>query len=180
MNEIWIDIVGYNGNYQISNLGRVKSIGRKVDSINHKKKSTSTVHEKILKSSKYRYESVFLSKSGISKMALVHRLIATVFIPNPENKPQVNHKNGNKLDNRIENLEWCNASENSIHAYKNNLTKAVKGELVGSSKLLESEASELLQLHYMYGLNQRKTAKEYNLCQATIRELLIRQTWKHL
>ena len=69
------------------------------------------------------YYRITLSKNGITKMYTLHRIIAITFIPNPEHKTQINHKDGNKLNNNVNNLEWCTISENMIHAYKHNLMK---------------------------------------------------------
>lgn len=111
---MWKDIIGHEGHYQVSNLGRVKSLQRTLmQSNNH----PITINEKILKPSLngMDYWTVCL---GYRNRQRVHRLIAKAFIPNPENKPFINHKNGVRKDNRIENLEWCTHSENMIHAYR--------------------------------------------------------------
>lgn len=106
--EIWKDVVGYEGLYQVSNLGNVKSL-------NYRSKGIS----KILKYSLlYGYPSLSLTKDGIYKTYRIHRLVAIAFIDNPNNKPQVNHKNGNRADNSLNNLEWVTNKENVIHAYK--------------------------------------------------------------
>lgn len=112
MEEIWKDIPEYEGMYQISNLGNVKS-----QHYNHMKGQKPG---KLLKVAlmKNGYVTLGLRMCDTNKTHLLHRLIAEAFIPNPENKPNVNHINGIRNDNRIENLEWCTQSENILHAFK--------------------------------------------------------------
>ena len=100
--EIWRDVDGFAGMYQVSNMGGVKSLVR---------------GQRILEPSTQSegYKSVTLYKNGIRTQQLVHRLVASAFLPNPENKDMVNHKNGVRSDNRIENLEWNTRSENERH-----------------------------------------------------------------
>ena len=120
--ETWKDIAGYEGFYQVSNSGRVKSLDRYMDRLDGKRGYRIS---KILKP-QYNwkgYKSVTLKKNGTYKPMFAHRLVALHFIPNTENKPQVNHINGIKDDNRVENLEWCTAKENIQHYWKNPKTK---------------------------------------------------------
>lgn len=124
MEEIWKDIAGYEGLYQVSNLGRVKSLERKTyDTV---RKYTRKIEERILKLrlGTPKYYSVILTQKGIQKIFRVHVLVATAFIPNPNNYPVVNHKNGIKTDNRSENLEWCTYKHNSQEALRLGLTKS--------------------------------------------------------
>ena len=121
IDEIWKDIPDYEGLYQVSNLGRIKRL-------EHKRKNNlintdSTYKEHILKPAKQtsEYMYIVLCKNGKTKGFRVHRLVAQTFIPNPENKPQVNHIDTNKSNNNVNNLEWCSRSENMIHAYSHNL-----------------------------------------------------------
>lgn len=115
LNEEWKDIKDYEGLYQVSNYGRVKSLERLL----YKRH----VLCKILKSGKDKrqYEQVALSKNGKLKTFRVHRLVAQAFILNPENKPQINHIDCNKQNNNVNNLEWCTNGENGKHAWDNGL-----------------------------------------------------------
>lgn len=117
MIEVWRDIPGYENCYQASNLGRVRSLDRYIAQLNNGTVCNVLYRGKVLKPAidKDGYERLKLRSLKINA---VHRIVALTFIPNPENKPQVNHINGNRADNRIENLEWCTNSENHIHAHR--------------------------------------------------------------
>lgn len=116
MNLIVKNLLGYEGLYLIDSLGNIVSCPRQNG-------SRFVNQYKILgtKTNKFGYKEVALSKDGKTKTVLLHRLIAVHFVDNPHNLPCVNHKNGIKTDNRIENLEWCTKSQNTKHAYDNNL-----------------------------------------------------------
>lgn len=116
MNLIVKNLLGYEGLYLIDSLGNIVSCPRQNG-------SRFVNQYKILgtKTNKFGYKEVALSKDGKTKTVLLHRLIAIHFVDNPHNLPCVNHKNGIKTDNRIENLEWCTKSQNTKHAYDNNL-----------------------------------------------------------
>ena len=113
MEEIWKEIPGCDGKYQVSSTGKVKSMNYR----------GNTGIEKTLKLSRdkdgYLRASIYIS--GKQRYFMVHRLVASAFIPNPNEKPEVNHKNGVKDDNRLENLEWVTTSENQKHAYDTGL-----------------------------------------------------------
>lgn len=114
-NEIWKDVVDFEGCYQISNIGRLRSMDRIVG-----KKSPRFQKGVIIKlcTAKSGYQYLDLHRDNLDFGTNIHRLVAMAFIPNPKNKPQVNHKNGIRDDNRVENLEWATLSENHLHAYK--------------------------------------------------------------
>lgn len=121
-NEIWKPIKGYEGLYDISNMGRVKSLSRTIyNEGNYAKQFKSK--EKILKSvdDGNGYMKVFLYNDGHRKHYKVHRLVAEAFILNPKNKPEINHIDGNKMNNVYSNLEWCDRSYNVKHAWDTGL-----------------------------------------------------------
>jgi len=134
--EIWQQLTDYEGIYEISNFGNVKTLA------NNKEKC-----EKIMKGTIAKgYVRVTLRKNNIAKICLVHRLVAKQFIPNLEKKEQVNHINGLKSDNKVSNLEWNTSFENMQHASKNNLLNVVKGEKHHSFKLSELKKIEIFSL----------------------------------
>lgn len=125
LKEIWKDIPGYEGFYQISNCGRVKSLERDTTSI-HKngnilQKTVRHENEKIMSGNIKRtgYIEISLSKNGKTKYFLVHRLVAQAFIPNPEKLKTVNHKDENKENNYVENLEWLSQKDNNNYGNRN-------------------------------------------------------------
>jgi hypothetical protein len=116
MEEIWKDVVGYEGHYKVSNLGRVKSLDRSRVTERGKLFNFKGKFLKFNYNVRHKYPQVKLSVAGLEKTFKVHRLVAIAFIPNPENKYCVNHKNFNRLDCRVENLEWMSLEENNEHA----------------------------------------------------------------
>lgn len=124
MEEVWKNINGYNGLYQVSNLGRVRSMPRVIN----RSIGTCVTKERILKTFQLKggYVNVMLRINGKSVNHNVHRLVAETFIPNINpNYDCVNHIDGNKANNRIDNLEWCNHSINCLHSYDNGMSKKV-------------------------------------------------------
>ncbi len=157
MKEIWKDIPNYKGLYQASNLGRVKN------------KKTN----KILKSSlsmKNGYNQLVLCKNDEHKVFKIHRLIAKTFIPNPENKPQVNHIDGNKQNNNVENLEWCTIKENLNHAINSGLfTKERSAKISRANKGKNNPRAKIL---LQYDLNNN-FIKEWNYAKEASKKLKI-------
>ena len=133
-NEIWKDIAGYEGVYQVSNLGRVRSIRRK----------TNTICGKILTPilTYQGYERVRLYKNGKSRLFLVHRLVAGAFVVNLDNKPMVNHIDENKRNNCANNLEWCTHIENCYHGTAIKRTKEALTNHPKKSKPVEQHTKD--------------------------------------
>lgn len=135
--EVWKDILGYEGVYQISSHGRVYSVRRDL---------YISVYEK------NTYSYVSLSFKNKRKHIRLHKIVAQHFIPNPKNKPQINHINGKKNDNRVINLEWCTAKENSEHATKfglrNMLRKMIVTSLKGRKKRTLHSTTELIKFFW--------------------------------
>ncbi len=132
--EIWKDIEGYEGYYQISNLGRVKSLKRVILKSDGK---TKTIPERIRATHKDHlgYERLCLQKDGKQELKKIHRLVAIAFIPNPDNLPVVNHKDENPSNNKVDNLEWCTQKYNSNYGTRNEKLSLNHTGLVSKRKL---------------------------------------------
>ena len=154
MNEIWEDIDGYGGDYQVSNFGRVKSF-------KHRKPL-------IMKPGvdAYGYPQVGLCRNNKHNSHKIHRLVAMAFIPNPLNKPEINHIDGCKSNNHVDNLEWVTAQENSRHAYATGLQVARQGEDGTTAKLTNKQA-EFIR-NNPDGLTCRQLAKMFGVAETTI------------
>jgi hypothetical protein len=161
MNEVWEDIIGYEGFYQVSDLGRVKSLRFNKEIILKFGVDWSG------------YLLVNLFKNGIPKNMKAHRLVALTFIPNPENKLEVNHKDGIKTNNNIENLEWSTRAENCLHAWGVGLSK-------GNSRLKESEVLQIRDLYKSERFNQMEIAELYNCSKRNIYKIVNRETWEYI
>lgn len=153
--EVWKDIEGYEGYYQVSNLGRVKSF-----------KCNSP---KILKNGKCTMGYYMVSLNNSSRR--IHRLVAETFIQNPSNKKTVNHKNGVKGDNHVDNLEWATQKENVIHSLRTGLKK---------TKLTEEDVLEIRRKYIPISYSMGVLSKEYNVSKLSIFSIIHRNGWTHI
>lgn len=150
MQEIWKDIKGYEGLYQVSNLGRVKSLERTVNVNGKNQYTTFNIHKKIsgkiikIKETKYGYNQVCLQRNNNKKYLYVHRLVAQAFLPNLKNKPHINHIDCDKNNNNVTNLEWVNPKENVVHSIINGGKQPELMELYTEIKRLKKE-NEMLK-----------------------------------
>jgi hypothetical protein len=168
MSDIWTKIPNYN-NYSVSEDGVVRR-----DAGYGCRKS------RILKpdTDKHGYKKVTLSKNSKQKRFLVHRLVAEAFIPNVENKPHVNHKDSNRLNNRVCNLEWVTPRENQLHAY-NFGNKDHSGSRNGRSILKEKDVLEIKSLLSL-GKSCKSIATTYGVSYQAINDIRLKRRWRHL
>lgn len=178
--EEWRDVVGYKGYYQVSNFLRLKSLGKKIET----KTGQAINRREVLMKTNVRkdgYVQVRLSKASKRKSFLFHRIIADAFISNPENKPYINHKDGNTLNNSISNLEWCTQKENVIHGFKMGLTVSLFGE---NHKLSKLSNEKVLSIRRLYSINPNfnrgNVAKKLGVNNACISKIIYRKTWNHI
>ncbi len=164
--EVFVNIQGYEG-YQVSNHGRVKN----------------SKTDKILKPYLTRgYYRVSLYNASGRKCKLVHRLVAQAFIPNPDNKSDVNHINGCKTDANACNLEWATASENMSHAHQNGLRPKIntQGKKNGFSKLTESQVIEIKHLLADGKYTQKTIGSQFNVSRSTVKNIKSGRRWSHV
>ena len=142
--EVWKDIKGYEGLYECSNLGHIKNIQR---------------NRLLSLPVKRKYKQCTLSKNDVKSYYFVHRIVAELFIENKYNKEQVNHIDGDKLNNNVLNLEWCTRSENQLHAFKTGLQKSKRGEATKASKTILQLSTDgfIIDVFDSYMIAQQKT-----------------------
>lgn len=161
IDEVWKDVAGYNGFYLVSNLGRVKSL----------------ITNRILKPqiNQKRYVCVRLYNKEGYKHYNIHRVVASAFIPNPHNKPQVNHINGLRQDNRVVNLEWVTGQENVRHSME--VFGTYFGEKHSKAKITEAQVIEMRKMH-ADGVPVKTIACHFNINWNTLRTILYGYKWK--
>jgi hypothetical protein len=176
--EQWKDINGYEGLYQVSSEGRVKSLKRIVVT---RDKVKRTLCEKVLKLGLCGggYLIAGLSKNNKRRTLRVHRLVMESFRPTEDSSLQVNHIDGNKLNNMVENLEWCTASENIKHSYKNGMSSCFYGEKSNLSKLTNKDVNRI-RMAGRCGMQTKEIAKIFNTVPANINHILSGKNWGRL
>lgn len=181
MVEVWKEIEMYNRKYEVSNLGRVRTVYQEL------KRSDGVkyiIKPKLLKQrlNKDGYPTVTLGFHSKRTRVKVHRLVAIAFIPNPLNKKEVNHIDFDRTNNKVENLEWTTHKENIRHSIENN-SEVVRlsrtGSKNGRSKLTEKDIIEIRNL-YDNGMTRMEIAKKFNRGWTTIDHIIKRETWKHV
>jgi len=164
--EIWKDVVGYEGYYEVSDMGNVRRKGKN-------KNLYKYIHRD-------GYEKVTLSMNCNIKSFTVHRLVACAFIDNPNQKEQVNHINGIKNDNAVSNLEWATRSENSIHAVKTGLTDYSNRRGMGnvSSKISDFSANDIRTNCIKGGLSRKHFAVKYGVSVSLVGLIVTGKRWR--
>ena len=169
MQETWKPIAN-RPLFEVSNFGRIKYL-------EHRSPRGHRIKERICKQSRLQNGYLTVSSLQGSKFgALVHRQVAAAFIPNPDVKPQVNHKDGNKENNHVSNLEWSTGSENVRHAHNTGLKEAVRGSDNGQAKLTESDVVQIRNSSE----TQRVLAARYGVSKKQISRIKRRLLWRHV
>lgn len=174
--EFWKECEDHKG-YLVSNLGRVYSVKRTITRSDGRKK---TIGDKIL--AQFVSHRGYLITRMDKKTLSVHRLVAKAFKDNPNNFSEVNHIDGNKTNNHVDNLEWVSRSENMKHAAKNDLLKKVdvKGTKNAMSKLNEAKVIEIRKLYKTGKYSMHELGNKYRVRWTTIQKVINRENWKHI
>lgn len=172
----WADVHGFEGHYKVSNRGEIVSLQRVIMRSNG---HSLRVDQRTLSQAKHTggYLSVNLWKDNKSTNCLVHRVVAQAFIPNPERKPEVNHKDGDKTNNTVSNLEWSTPAENTSHAYRTGLV-CRSGESNPRSKLSELAVRVVLKLCDMGSVSYREIAAVFGVSESSISMIASGERWK--
>jgi len=174
MEEIWKEHPVYEG-YEGSNLGNMRSWRAKHEGF--RRINPFVLTPRITKSRAYPTVCIYFQRRG--KTVFVHRFIAECFIHNPDNKPEVNHKNGIKTDNNPDNLEWVTISENHLHAYKLRLNDK-RGEKHHLHKLTDENVINIRSEYCMGEVTQQQLAEKYGVTYSTIGMVISGKRWSHL
>ena len=193
MKEIWKDIKGYEGLYKVSSRGRVKRLRRAYRAKSRGEGYHTRIDNDLIMSTGDNgkgYKVICLRKNGEKKQKYVHRLVAKAFIANPENKDQINHKDCDKSNNHVSNLEWSTINENMKHASENGLlvcseyqkkqiSKANTGSGHGLSRLRESDILIIRNMRSK-GMTYQRIADRFDVNRATIGCIIRGKTWTHV
>lgn len=167
MHEQWKDVPGFEGRYEVSNLGRVAS-----NALGHRRIMRANLDGR-------GYPKVMLQNPARKMTRRVHRLVAEAFIPNPSGLATVNHIDGDKTNNAVSNLEWASYGANNAHAVASGLFVPLRGEQCGKTVLDAEKVIEIRRL-LASGRTQRSLAEEYGVHKGTISGVASRRSWAHI
>lgn len=179
--ETWLKFQAYH-TYEVSSKGQVRSVDKYIENRLGNLIRRQFIPGELLNGSDscgYRAIRVRADRSGKTKKFYIHRLVAQLFIPNPENKPHINHKNGIRSDNRVENLEWCTHQENIQHAHDTGLAKAAIGSRANGAKLNELFVTVIKEA-IILGHPTPKIARYFNVGVGCIEGIKRNKYWKHV
>lgn len=178
--EIWKPVVNFEGLYEVSSYGNIRTLARKITDAK-KTYIRKAQNLKATKGSRGYYRIKLYNGNGF-KDTSIHKEVALAFIPNPENKPYINHINGVKTDNRVENLEWCTHSENVKHAYAGGLKKQSSycGEGNSSAKLIVEQVIAIREEYKQGNTSYNELARKYGVKPNTIGYIITKKTWKYV
>lgn len=164
MLEIWKDVVGFEEYFKVSTFGNILS-----------KRTGKILKQTVSKTGYKTFATKVGGRNGKAYCFKVHRLVAEAFIPNSDSKPMVNHIDGDKKNNYVENLEWVTASENIVHAYSFGLIKRLPQ--IRTRKLSTTEAAKLRELYLSGDHSERSLAALFGISKATTRSILVNETY---
>lgn len=177
-NENWLDIPNYEGYYKVSDCGRIKSLDRIINCKNGQTQRKPGIFPNF-EIDKDGYYKLTLHKDGVQKKDFVHRWVAQTFLNNEKSKPVVNHKDGNKQNNHLKNLEWATFSENTKHAFDLGLCVMPSGSDNPNGKLTEKEVIHIRNLRKQ-GKTLKRISKEIDTSESNVKNIIYGYTWKWL
>lgn len=163
------DVVGYEKYFQASETGLIFS-----------KRTNKVLKTRFTKRGYETFSTRLNGRKGGVILLFVHKLVALAFLENPDNKPQVNHKDGNKKNNNLSNLEWCTISENVQHAFDTGLAVSLKGEEHKSSILINEDVVKIKNLHVPGKFGKTRISKLLGIKENIVAKVLLGKTWKHI
>ena len=183
MKEVWklIDYKNVPSIYEVSNLGGIRRVSHKLKTKNQFGLCNAVRKEKVLRPCENSggYLMFRLMVGGKKQVHLVHRIVATAFIPNPEGKPCVNHKDFNKSNNCVSNLEWVTYRENTLHATQNGVLVSYKGRESNLAKYTEEEVKKVYTM-CKSGVSQSKAGGIMGIPRSTVGSIMQKVSWKHI
>lgn len=179
MTKIWKPVKGYEDYYEVNTDGDIRTIERYIILPTHKYLKKQKYLKQFVDGRGYMHVKLYNGK-GSAKSTTTHRVVATTFIENPHNLPEINHKDGNKLNNNVDNLEWVTRSYNVKHAYVFRDPKTYKGSGNKLAKLTEEQVIELRKERETHKTTYKKLAEKYKIGITLVGYIVNRKTWRHV